>query len=182
MAAPSGVAGRGRGILPERRVPEARRSDGSGAGREDDAAVAAETEAGVVRDLPRMAVEVAEDAGVTAVERLGRFAGDRSAAPARVLDRVVDLLSRADVVRKRDAAPACAVVGDSRVCGQLRPLPQRDDDAVRLVERRILNLERRRPAERTVKRLCPFVVGDAERDQGDALLHPDRTYLVVGFG
>jgi len=85
-----------------------------------------------------------------------------------VLDHVVDLLSRADVVRKRDAAPACAVVGDSRVCGQLRPIPQRDDDAVRLVERRILNLERRRPAERTVKRLCPFAVGDAERDQGDA--------------
>src|SRR3954462_4201301 len=108
--------------------------------REDDAAVGAEAEAPGVGGLPSMAGESPEDAGVTAVERLGRFTRDASAAPARLLDDLVHLLPRSDVVREGDAAPAGAVVGDSRVGCQLRPVPQRDDDPVRLVERRLLNL------------------------------------------
>src|SRR6266508_2292064 len=56
-----------------RRPTSARGGAGSGRlGAEDDAAVGGEAEARVVRDLPGVPVEVAEDAGVPAVERLGR--------------------------------------------------------------------------------------------------------------
>src|SRR5437763_780590 len=105
---------------------------------EDDAPIRLETEPWVMRDLPRVPVEVAEDAGVAAVEGLGRFARDRGAVPARLLDHVVDLLARADVVRERDAAPARAVVWDAVVLRELLPPPEHEDDAVRLEERRLL--------------------------------------------
>src|SRR4051794_29662533 len=138
---------------------------------EHDAAVGREPEGRVVRDLPRVAVEVAEDAGVAPVEGLGRLARDRRAVPARLAYHVLDLLARADVVGERDAAPARAVAGDPAVRRELVPPPENDDDAVCPEESGVLDVERNRPPERLVERLRPRVVGDAERDQRDALLH-----------
>src|SRR6185436_7337998 len=109
---------------------------------------------------------------IAAVERLGRLAADRPAVRARLLDHRVDFLARADVVRERDPAPGRAVVGDTGVGGQLLARPEHEHDAVRAEERRLLDLERRRPAERLVERPGALVVGDAERDERHALLHP----------
>src|SRR5205807_912529 len=78
-----------------------------------------EPEPGVVRDLPGVPVEVAERAGVAAVERLGRLARDLGAAAARELDHLVHLIARADVVRQRDAAPAGGLVANPHVGRQL---------------------------------------------------------------
>src|SRR5215211_4628541 len=140
-------------------------------GAEDDAAVGGEAEARVVRDLPSVPVEVAEDAGVPAVERLGRLSGDGSAGLAGLLDNAVDLFGRRDVVRERDAAPARAVVGDTGVRRQLLPRPEDEHDAVRLEEGGLLDLEHRLPPERRVERVRLLVVAHPECDQGHALLH-----------
>src|SRR6266545_845910 len=140
-------------------------------GAEDDAAVGGEAETRVVRDLPSMPVEVAEDAGVPAVERLGGLSGDGSAGLAGVLDHAVDLFGRRDVVRERDAAPARAVVGDTGVCRQLLPRPEDEHDAVRLEEGGLLDLEHGLPPERRVERVRLLVVAHPECDQGHALPH-----------
>src|SRR4051794_21764616 len=139
---------------------------------QDHRAVVAQSEAGVVGDLPHVAVEVAEGAGVPAVERRRRRAADLGAVGPRLVDDPVDLRVGADVVRERDAAPAGAVVvADAHVGGQLVARPQDEDDAVGLEERGLLDVHRRRPPDRLVERLGAGVVGDAEGDEGDALLH-----------
>jgi hypothetical protein len=71
-----------------------------------------------------VAVEVAKDAGVAAVERLGRLARDRAAVRARLLDHIVHFVARRDVVYECDAAPPGAVVRDSRIVRQLLPRPE----------------------------------------------------------
>src|SRR6266540_3360897 len=112
-----------------------------------------------------------DDAGVPAVERLGRLSGDGSAGLAGLLDHAVDLFGRRDVVRERGAAPARAVVGDTGVCRQLLPRPEDEHDAVRLEEGGLLDLEHRFPPERRVERARLLVVAHPECDQGHALLH-----------
>src|SRR3954451_2829484 len=143
---------------------------GLGAG-EHDAAVIAELEAGVVSDLPRMAVEVAERAGVSAVERLRRFASYLRTVRARLLDDLVHLLARPNVVREDDAAPACAVIRDAGVRGQLLAGPQHDDGAVRVEEGGLLDIERDRPPQCFVESFRACIVRDPERDEADPLLH-----------
>ena len=72
---------------------------------------------------------------------------------------------------KRHSAPA-ATVRDNRVFGELRPTPERDDQPACLEEDDVVfRLRARRPAERPVERASPFDVGNAERDQAEALLH-----------
>src|SRR4051794_24734753 len=78
--------------------------------RQNDVAVVIQAEAGVVRDLPRVPVEVAKRAGVAAVERLRGLARDLRAVRARLVDHAVHLVPRTDVVRQRDAAPVRALV------------------------------------------------------------------------
>src|SRR5205823_2227996 len=99
----------------------------------------------------------------------------RSAVRARLLDDLIDLFPRSHVVSERDAAPVRAVVRDAHVARELLPRPEHDHDAVRLEERRLLDLERDRPAERLVERLRAVVIGDAEGDQRHALLHRRST-------
>src|SRR5262245_50278153 len=129
-----------------------------------------------MRDLPDMPVEVSEATRVPAVEGLRRFAGDLAAVRARSLNHLLDLLARADVVGERDPAPAGSFVGDSHVLGELLPRPEHENDAVCLEERRLLDVERGCPTEAGVEALRALVVGDAERDQRDALLHVDASY------
>ena len=74
-------------------------------------------------------------------------------------------------MRKGDPAEAGSVVGEPHVGGQLVAAPEHDDDAVCREERRLLDIERRRPAERLVERLRPVVVGDSEGHEAEALLH-----------
>ncbi len=54
-----------------------------------------------------MAVEVAERASVTAIERLRWLARYLSAIEASLLDDVMHFVVRANVVRQGDAAPPC---------------------------------------------------------------------------
>ena len=63
-------------------------------------AVVADRPVRVVRDLPRVAVWVDEDARVAAPERLGAVARDRGARCLRLGDDCVDLGRRADVVAR----------------------------------------------------------------------------------
>src|SRR5262245_32083726 len=66
----------------------------------------------VVRDLPRMAFGVEEDARVAAPERLRPWPRDPSARGLRLGEHGVDLLRRAGVVGECDAAPAAGVLDD----------------------------------------------------------------------
>ena len=77
-----------------------------------------------------------------------------------------------DVVGERDAAPAAAVV-DAAVARELLARPERDDHAAGLEEDDVvLGRGTRAPAERLVERPRAREIGDAERDEADALLHP----------
>src|SRR3954447_16342791 len=84
---------------PLRRI--GRRSDGG----QHEVSVVVEAEARVVRDLPRVPVEIAERAGVPAVERHRRLARDLRAVTTRLLEQVLHFLPRAHVMRERDSAP-----------------------------------------------------------------------------
>src|SRR5437763_14709109 len=106
-----------------------------------DVPVAVEAEAGIVRDLPRVPVEIPKRTGIAAVERFGRLARDLGAVQASLLDHLVDLRLRTDVVSQSDPAPARTVVGDPHVWAELLARPQRQDDAVALEERGLLHLE-----------------------------------------
>src|SRR5947209_7389952 len=53
---------------------------------EADTAVAPESETRVMRDLPRVAIEIAKAAGVAAVEGIGRLSGDRRPVLARLVE------------------------------------------------------------------------------------------------
>src|SRR3954453_10245746 len=78
--------------------------------REDDVAVVVQAKARVVRDLPRMSVEIPESTGIPSVEGVSRLACDRGSILASLLDHVVDLIARADVVSQGDTAPARPIV------------------------------------------------------------------------
>src|SRR3954454_3763406 len=147
-------------------------------GRKRHAPVVVKAEARVVRDLPGVAVGVAERAGVAAVEGFRRLSGDLGPVASGPLDDLVDLLAQGDVVREGDAAPATAVVGNAHVGGELGAAPQHHDDAVRLEEARLLGLPGDRPPERRVEALRSLVVGDAESDEADAL--PQRLLRAGG--
>src|SRR6476469_8382126 len=64
-----------------------------GLGREDDVAVVVQAEARVVRDLPRMPVEITESTRVPAVESFCGLACDRRPVLASLLDHVMDLVA-----------------------------------------------------------------------------------------
>ena len=134
-------------------------------------AVRGQGEAGIPGDLPDVAVRVAETAGVAAVEgfpgRL-RYLGPRA---GRVGQHRVGLGSRPDVVRQDDAVEvARAAIGHAAVIGQLGPPPQDQGHAPGLEEDGLLGFLAV-PAEALVEGPGPADVGDAERDQADALLH-----------
>ena len=59
---------------------------------EDDVAVVVQAEARVVRDLPRMPVEITESTGISSVESLRGLARDRGSVLASLLDHLMDLL------------------------------------------------------------------------------------------
>src|SRR2546423_178496 len=129
---------------------------------EDDIAVVVQAEARVVRDLPRMAVEIAESTGVASVERLFGLARDRCSVLASLLDHLLYLLPRAHVVSQGDAAKARTVIGDAQLGAELLPTPQGQDDAVALIEGGLVHLECRRPAKGLVERLRSEVVRNTE--------------------
>src|SRR2546425_6076674 len=137
--------------------------------REDDVAVVVQPEAWVVRDLPRMPVEIAESTGVPSVEGVFGLARDRGSVLASLLDHLVYLLPRTHVVSQGDAAKARTVIGDAHLRAELLPPPQGEDDAVALIEGGLFHLERRRPAKGLVERLRSGVVRDTESHEGYAL-------------
>src|SRR5205814_5443499 len=136
-----------------------------------DVAVLVEPEARVVGHLPRMAVEVEEHSRVAAVERLRRLACDLRPVRAGLLDHLVHLLARAEVVREGDATPAGAVVRDPAVLRELVASPQHEDAAIGLEEARLLDVHRGRPAQCLVESLRSPVIRYAERHQADPLPH-----------
>src|SRR5205814_906416 len=69
----------------------------SNAGKDDVPGVV-QAEAGVVCDLPRVPVEIAKSAGVSAVERVRGLVRDLGAARTSLLDHLVHLFLRTDVV------------------------------------------------------------------------------------
>ena len=73
-------------------------------------------------------------------------------------------------MRERDAAPAAGVL-DAGVLRQLLPAPERDDHAAGLEEDDVVGGLLPAPAERLVESLRTREVGDAERDEAEALLH-----------
>ncbi len=136
-----------------------------------DRAVVGERPAGVVRDLPRMPVRVDEDPGIAAPEGLRAAAPDRRPCRLGFGQNGIYFGRRANVVRERDTTPA-ASIGHGGVLGELLPAPERDDHAPGLEEDDVvLRLRSGRPAERLVERARPREIGDAERDEADALLH-----------
>src|SRR5207253_9465687 len=125
----------------------------------------------VVGDLPRMTVRVDEDAGIAAPEGLAAFAGDPRAGGPSFPEHRVDLLGRARVVRRRDAAPAAAVL-DAAVGRELVPAPEGEHAAAGLEEHDAhFRVGVAVPAERLVEGAGATEIGDAERDQADPLLH-----------
>ena len=82
-----------------------------------------------------VAVRVAEDTRVAAVERFRRLSGNLRAVSPGELDHLVHRVARADVVRQRDATPAGGLVADAHVGDELLATPEDEHDAVRLEER-----------------------------------------------
>ena len=74
-------------------------------------------------DFPGMAAEIEERARVAAVEGLRWLAYDFCAVRACLLDDLVYLFARANIVREDDATPTRAVVGDSGVFREFLPSP-----------------------------------------------------------
>ena len=128
--------------------------------------------AGVVGDLPRVAVGIAEDARVPAPERLAAGTRDRAAGGPRALEHRVDLAGRADEMRERHAAPAARVLVDSAVGRELAAAPEGEHHASGLEEGDVAVRRGALPAEPGVEVHRAAQVGHAERDQADALFHP----------
>ena len=118
-----------------------------------------------------MAVRVAEAAGVAAVEGLPGGLRDLGPRGGRVGQQCVDLGPRPEVVRQDDAIEAArAAIGHAAVLGELGPPPQDHGHAPGLEEDGLLALLAA-PAQAFVERPGAADVGDAERDQADALFH-----------
>ena len=94
----------GQGPLSERQI------EGDLCFWKDDVTVIVEAEARIVGHLPGMTVEVEERSCVAAVEGLRRLASDLGPVRARLLDDLVHVLARADIVREGDATPTGAVI------------------------------------------------------------------------
>jgi hypothetical protein len=73
-------------------------------------------------------------------------------------------------VGERDAA-AAAIVGDTRVFGQRRTIPQREHHGARLEEDNVLALGLARPTECFVEGSSAREVVNTQRHQRDSLLH-----------
>src|SRR5262249_10556495 len=83
----------------------------------------------------------------------------------------VDLVRRADHVRELHAAPAAAVFGGAIRC-ELVAWPEAEDHAVGQLEEVDVAVGRHaRPAEALVEVLRAVDVGDAQRHEGQPLLH-----------
>src|SRR5947209_6183137 len=132
------------------------------ASAQPDCAVLGDGPAGVVRDLPDVAVGVGEGAGVTAPVGTGGRADDGAAGAGCFLEECVDGVVGADVVGELEAGGwLAAELG-----------PEAEDHAAGLEEDDlVVGLVGAGPAEGFVERAGAAEVGGAEGDQADALLH-----------
>ena len=122
-------------------------------------------------DLPRMAIQVDEHAGVAAPEGLGARSRDRRAGPFGLLEDGIHLRGRADVVGERDAAPSARIV-DRAVLRERVAAPQCHDHAAGREERDpVGRVGGASPAEGLVEGAGAPEVGDAEGDQAQPLFH-----------
>lgn len=128
------------------------------------AAVVAECPAGIVRDLPHIAVGVGEGAGRTAPFRQGGRAQDGTTCPFGLGQYAAHLLGRADVVGEFD--PGCTVTAER--------CPQAEDHSPGLKEADlVVGLLCVVPAERLIERTGSGKIGDAKRHNADALVHAE---------
>src|SRR2546425_9802024 len=98
--------------------------------RENDVALVVQAEAWVVRDLPRMPIEIPKRAGVPSVERVSGLARDLGAVLTSLFDHGVYLFLRVDVLSQGDTAPACTVVRNAEIRAELLPPPQGEGASV----------------------------------------------------
>ena len=104
--------------------PLTRRATGGDLCRwKDDVTVIVEAKARIMSHLPGMAVEVKEHAGVAAVESLRRLASDFRPVRARLLDDLVNLLVRPNIVSEGHTTPTCTVIGDASVLREFVACP-----------------------------------------------------------
>jgi hypothetical protein len=128
------------------------------------AAVLAERPAGIVRDLPHIAVRIGEGPRRTAPLRAGGRAHDGATCPFGVGQYAADLLGQADVVGELD--PGRTVTAER--------CPQAEDHPPGLKEADlIIGLLCVLPAKRLIERTRSGKIGDAKRYKADALVHPE---------
>jgi hypothetical protein len=128
------------------------------------AAVLAECPAGIVRDLPYVAVGIGEGAGRASPLGAGGRAQDSTTCPLGLGQQGADLLGRADVVGEFDAGSSVTA----------ERCPQSEHHAPGLKEADlIVGLLCVVPAEGLVERTGSAKIGDAKRDKADALIHPE---------
>jgi hypothetical protein len=137
----------------------------AGARRLDShAAVLAECPAGIVGDLPYIAVGIREGAGRTAPLRTGGRPHDGTTCPFGLGQYAADLFGRADIVGELD--PRSTVTAER--------CPQAEDHPPGLKEADlIVGLLCVVPAERLIERTGSGKVGDAKRHKADALVHAE---------
>src|SRR6266571_1538470 len=156
-AAPVQSQAAGQAPWPALCVAAARRLDADGP-------VRTECPAGIVGDLPHIAVGIGECPCRAAPLGAGRRPNDGGTCPPGFGQYGADLLGRADVVGELD--PGSAVTPERR--------PQAEDHPAGLEEADlIIGLLGAAPAERLVERPGPGKVGDTERHQADALIHAE---------
>jgi hypothetical protein len=83
------------------------------------------------------------------------------------VDRIVELARANGATVTREASET--FYGGYAGFGKPLAGPEDEDHAVRLIERRLLRVEGRRPPERGIEGFRALVVGNAQRDQSDAL-------------
>src|SRR3954470_5761018 len=107
--------------------------------RKRQRAVRAEREAGIVRDLPEVAVRVGEIAGVPAVAGLRRRLSDAGARGFRGGKDGVDLLGGTHVVRECNSSEGDGRVERyARVVREVLSRPEHNGEPARLEENRLL--------------------------------------------
>jgi hypothetical protein len=154
--------------------------------REPDRPILIERPARVIGDFPWVSIGIDEDGGVPAPKGLACFAGDRGSGRSCLLDHRVDLAGRGDVVSERHTTPP-ATVRHAAVLGELRTIPERDNEAVRLEEDDIgRGLCSRPPPKRLIERSRPRDVAYTQGDEGQPLIDtrmiPDGRALVRSAG
>src|SRR4051812_26541228 len=134
----------------------------------------------VVGYFPRVPVEVDEDPGVAAPERLAGFAPDGRPRGAGSIDHLIHLLTRSGAVGEGDPAPATADL-DCAVLRELLAAPERDDHAAGLEEDDIVVWGRAGlPAEVLVELPGSTEIRDSERDEAESLFHLDPPFVGLG--